>query len=176
MAFVDTFSVASDTYLENHNEAGAWTRQGGVANAARIEADNDSVYFESTTRTAYLCPDQGSADHWSAAKLALIATSQSTSHQIAVRVTDQDNYVGAGNTTSSTRTMRSRIAGTLSTLVSFSATAHEWLKVEAEGDTFRVFTGGTGADPTWTQQGTDQTVSGMTGTRQGLVLTALTQR
>jgi hypothetical protein len=146
--YAQNFVVQTDGSF-NHLEAGAFPGAGGIS-----------------------CPDQGSADQY------LIVHQYGLSPTNAyyfVRGTSRFKNVsyalrGAGGAGS--RLVKKNTSET--NLLTRQGVSNEWIKVEAEGTTYRWYAGGTGASPSWVQIGSDQTVSDaevpISATTQGMSL------
>ena len=173
MAFTDSFTDTDGTALESHTPTGgtSWTRQDGVAGAA--VCTGNELRSVSTTRTSYVCDDQGSADHYVIHKCVAFGTSIPNS-MVCCRLADANNAVGwrLVGTGSSGRRLSKVVTGTVTDLITSQGVSSEWIKVEASGSTVKLFEGGTGATPgTWNQVGTDQTYSeNTTETSQGVLI------
>lgn len=177
MAFTDTFSDTDGTALDSHSpDTGtAWTNNGLDSGAFEIStAAGDELRRStagSTTDGYYACDDQGSADH----EVIIIENAMGTAQRgffQACRLVDKDNFIGMrlyGNGGLGMR-LTKVVSGTATDLISVQGTAAEWRKMDVVGSTARLFLGGTGGTPSWTQSGTDQTYSeNTTETTQGLV-------
>lgn len=164
MAFTDDFTGTDGDYLKD--------RTGWADNTAGI---GSAILSNGLKHTAgsdqyYKCTSQASADHYTQAKFVYFGGSQQGSY-IACRLTDNNNFVGARiyGTGTSGRRLTETYLGTEYDLVTTQGAANEWVKVECQGSTARLYLGGTGGTPSWTQSGTDQTISGSTTEqRQGV--------
>lgn len=130
-AFEDDFNRAN----ENLEASADWTRVDGAAGAVQVE--NNAVSFKSTTETAYQLPDQGSADHWSEAKLLKKASVDF--FPVCVRVTDKDNFIGC-RYRNGVYQIHKRDGGSFTLLGEVSGyEGYERVRLEAQGDTIRLY-------------------------------------
>jgi hypothetical protein len=162
VAFTDNFDGAgSNTNLESWTPSGggSWTRQDGAAGAAVVNT-NGTLRSSSTTATSYVCTDQGSANH--AVEFRDKAFANTVGNSLAaVRLVDASNSIGwrITGTGATGRRLCKIVAGVITDLITSQAVDEEWIKVEISGTTAKLFQGGTGGTPSWTQVGADQTVS-----------------
>lgn len=178
MAFTDSLDAATTENLEDHTPSGggAWTRLDGVAGAAVVH-DTDALRSLSTTRTAYVCTDQGSANQYVIHKCVYFGTGLPNS-MVCNRLVDSNNGIGwrLAGTGSSGRRLSKVVSGTVTDLITSQGVSGEWIKTEISGTTAKMYEGGTGLTPgTWNQVGTDQTVSDFsTETSQGVLIASNT--
>lgn len=165
-AFEDEFTDTDGVEIDNHTpDVGTgYTLVGSAGNV--IEIKDNAIWTAGgggSTFIVYETDDLGDADHqvWFQ---ELFDPCQDTF--VAVRLTDQANFVGYrlfGSGSAGTR-LTKVVSGTETDLETDQGVANRWIRVQAEGDTFRIEEGGTGAEPTvegdWTQIGGDHTVTG----------------
>lgn len=178
MAFTDDFNgEASTVDLQDHTPSGgtAWTRVSANANAISVGTAAAAQTHPTVTQTTpgyYLCDDQGSADNYIQARAKYFDAGQRGVF-LSSRLVDADNHIGFhrfGTGTSGGR-LTKVVAGVATYLVLEQGTDEEWVKVEVDGSTAKLFVGGTGATPSWVQEGVDQTYSeNTTETSQGIAL------
>lgn len=111
MAFTDAFTRAD----ENLEASANWTRVDGAAGAGAVRSNQFAQL--SSTNTAYQCPDQGSADHYSQATTAV---SGSWTGFLSIRTTDSNNFIGT-RPNGSTIELYKRVSGTFTSLGSAAA-------------------------------------------------------
>lgn len=171
MAFTDNFNGAgSTTNLESWTPSGGgtWTLGAGASGAATVLTAGE---LKSNTATAsyYTCTDQGTADHYVSCRSKQLVSTLGSSF-VATRLVDASNCVGwrIAGTGSTGRRLSKIVSGTITDLITSQGVDEEWIRVEASGNTFKLFQGGTGGSPSWSQVGADQTVTGFsTETSQG---------
>jgi len=154
--FTDNFTRAD----ENLEASANWTRVGGVAGAAAIRTN--AVDEISTAQTAYQCPDQASADHYTQVKM--IGGGTGSKFQCCVRLTDTSNFIGFR--THYTRwQLYKRNAGTFTLLGTWSSTPvlNDIMRLEASGNSIEAFVNSTSRIGPITDSFNN------TETRQGLV-------
>lgn len=167
MAFTDDFSGLTDG--DNLDVSASWTAN-ETTNLRRLitkqsSAGTDYIVLDalggSTDVNWYYCPDQGDADCYVQGRLYGFTTQ--TSWLCALRIDGaNDNCVGwwlAGTGASGLRMVKS-VSGSETNLESHQGVSDSWYKVEASGDQYSLWSGGSGATPgTWSQLGSDQTVT-----------------
>jgi hypothetical protein len=93
----DSFVDTTGTNLESHTPSGtgatgSWTRVGGAADQAKINAN--ALEFAGTTQTLYVGTDNGSANHYVQVVFGGGFVSGSGYFPLVLRATDQDNWIG----------------------------------------------------------------------------------
>lgn len=163
MAFTDDFTGTFGDYISART---GWTGTASAGPKIGINIANGGPVGHA------ICTDQGSADQYTQAKTIHFAGGFANSI-LAVRLVDRQNCIGylLGGVGAAGRRLSKIVAGTQTDLITSQGVSGEWIKVEAEGTSIRLYEGGTGATPSWTQVGSDQTVSDFsTETSQGLAL------
>lgn len=165
MAFSDTLVDAGGTLLENHTPSGgtAYTLH-GTSGGLKIASGGSGIDSYTAYGSAYWTVDnQGSADQYAT------ATWGSTFYGFVLAnwVTDQNNwcgYYGAG-TGSAGAKLSKMVSGTRTDLISFQGAASSVVKVvmTSSGTTAAIYKDGV-------QQGTTQTISGVTPTTTQAVM------
>ena len=89
-AFTDDFNRANMN-LEASPSPYIWTRVDGTAAALKVVSNKCNIDNGAGSNTAYRCPDQGSANHYTQ---VTIGDDFFTSFPLAVRLTDSDNFIG----------------------------------------------------------------------------------
>jgi len=168
MAFTDTFTDTTGVALESHTPSGgtAWTLQNGSASSILIK--NNAAQMQATAACSYTCDNQGSSALYAQAALQQNANGLYSNSYIAIRIQDQNNFIGWRQTTTNVVALTSVIAGTASDLVTGTATIGDIYKVNAPtagNSTIQFFDNGV-------QQGTDQTVSSFTSITNAGICTA----
>lgn len=168
---IDTFAGVDGTTLGGRTpdtQGSAWVQITGDGVDFQISS-NQLAAFQSGGQTAAVATgNDGGTSAYAIVRRLNPNTSVAT---CCVAVTDGDNLIGIRQVTATQIRLLKRVAGTLTDLITHSTSAvGEWLKVEREGSTVRLYTGGTGTTPgTWTQLGIDQTVTDhATEVRQGV--------
>ena len=172
MAFTDDFTGTSGDDLSTRT---GWTK--ATDGAVKISIFTSGVEASvgsgggGSGATVYTCTDQGGANQYTQQKV--LNFSGKENNFLCVRLVDKDNFIawrlfgtgGAG------RRLSKKVSGTITDLITSQGVDDEFVKVEADGNTIKLFEGGTGASPSWTQVGSDQTVSDHnTETTQGYVV------
>ena len=170
MSFTDNFDETGPTNLEDRTPSGggAWTLVSGAAGAAVVAAN--VLKANSTTASVYTCTDQGSADQVATFRSKIFATTNTNSF-VCISLVDVDNFIGwrLNGTGSTGRRLTKRVAGVNTDLITSQGVDEEWIKLERSGHTVKFYQGGTGASPSWTPVGADQTVTNFSGeTSQGV--------
>jgi len=120
----------------------------------------------------YLLPDQGGADHYLNIRNAELDAGEAWVAAVRVGASGSDpehvglEHVGTGSSGYRFRDTHGEVS------VTFQGVADAWYRMEAEGTTYRIFSGGNGATPgTWSQIGSDQTgaTTSTTSTSMGFV-------
>lgn len=180
MPFSDDFNAGSNTNLEDWTPSGgtAWTLATGTAGAFQARTTGFCVTNgNSISPSYYVCDDQGSSDQYVSAFWVNTAIGLSGSY-MACRLVDLDNFIGVRQygTGSTGRRLSKVVSGTVTDLITVTSVANTWLKLEvvdSAGDAVcKLFDGGTGGSPSWSQTGADQTVTDSvfdSETSQGLV-------
>jgi len=174
MAFTDDFDgEGTDANLEDHTPSGgtAWSLISGGAGSAKCTTAGE-VEGNSSGDAEYNCDDQADADHYAIHRSKLLGSSLPDSF-VACRLADTNNFIGwrLFGSGAAGRRLSKRVSGTITDLITSQGVDKEWIKVEVEGSTARLYEGGTGASPSWTQVSTDQTFSDdTTTTTQGLMI------
>lgn len=130
--FIDSFNRDDENLAVSPN----WTRVGGVAGAAAIRSNE--VAFLSTTETVYLCPDLGSADHFT--QIERRTSAISGYFDCCVRITDTDNFIGVRKGDPEWELFK-RVAGTFTQLGTSAqgSAIGDVVRLEANGDQLNVF-------------------------------------
>jgi hypothetical protein len=186
--FYDSFDVTEVTYLENRTpDVGTgWVKE--LGNPGRVFAH----WFEGVSYGAYgtetyadgsavyrINPDLPSADCTLVWRIGDPTTSgDGATTFVAARMTDVNNFVGVRYELGTTliRKLTKCVGGVFTDLTEGVSPNHdqvddEWVKLEVVGSAVRMYTGGTGATPSWVQQGSDQTYSeNTTETSVGFVI------
>lgn len=167
MAFTDAFTQAGVTVdLATHVPTGgtAWTRTGAADSIVVNEGANTARASGGST-AIYVCDDQGSANHYTQARLKILNASGFGNAFLASRLVDSNNFVGwrlSGAGGSGSRLVKC-VSGTVTDLVTHQGTDESIYKVECDGTNVKLYEDGV-------QQGSTQTVSDhQTETSQGLV-------
>lgn len=164
MPFIDDLSSYTPDTGDDLTElpGSLWTAVSGETGFAFGVTDVGGVNVVETIGSggdAVQIPDQGAADHYLIVKRNNFDTDVRARY--VVRFVDRDNYVAiivAGGGGAGRRLVK-KVGGTETNMVTSQGVSGEWLKVEAEGDQYTLFAGGTGATPVWVQVGSSQTVS-----------------
>lgn len=163
--FLDDFTEASNTNLEDHTPSGgtAWTLGGGATGAALVQGTNNALRTRSTTASYYTCDDQGSANQYAQARLKALVTSFPNSY-VACRLIDASNFVGwrCAGTGSSGLRLSENISGTVTDKVSFQGVDESVYRVEVDGTTAWIYEDG------FDKSGGGVTVASSTETSQGV--------
>ncbi len=158
--FTDNFNRTDENLEADAN----WTRVDGAAGKATVSTNKLS--HVSGDESAFQCPDQASADHYT--QIVRQAGSGSSSFEIAVRLTDHDNFAGALRNASSNYQLYKRVGSTFTLLGQYSlvpAIGHVE-RVEASGNSIEVFI------DTVSRVGPITVTDHSTETRQGMVARA----
>lgn len=137
MVFTDNFNRSN----ENLEASADWTRSGGSAGDAEVNSNKVKCDTTNSTGSAYQCPDQGSADHYSEG----VANAAGFGFPVCVRLTDANNFIGCRRNTISQVSMLKRVGGSFTTLATkgiSSSTGNITLRIEAEGNDLRWYVGG----------------------------------
>jgi hypothetical protein len=140
-----------------------WTVPSGAAVRFFPEAASDggNIYLINGRDAAqvndtrvWLCPDQGSADHYVQGRLFGL-NDNIRFNTGCVRVIDDDNYVfWYASTGSAGLRMATLVGGNDTDRVTTQGVEDGWYRVEAEGHVYTFYSGGNGAAPgTWTEIG-----------------------
>jgi hypothetical protein len=156
VAFTDSFTRAD----ENLEASANWTRVDGAAGAAAVRSNQLAQL--SSTNTAYQCPDQSSADHYSQ---AVTKVSGAWTGFMAIRLTDSNNFIGTRPGTNVIELYK-RVSGTFTSLGSASASTaiNAVYYVEGSGNNLTVKVDGV------TKLGPTSETAHNTVTRSGIVV------
>jgi hypothetical protein len=140
-AFTDDFTGSNNDALEGRS---GWTRDGGAAGAAAVNASNQ-LKGASATDTGYYAPDTGSADHYCQGS---IKNNAHSSFPLICRYQDRQNW-GAGLRIQSVSSVRlyTRVAGGFTELANYGTpsggfnAADVW-RVEVSGSTATIYRNG----------------------------------
>lgn len=133
--FTDNFNRAN----ENLEASANWTIADGTA--AALTVTTNAIETHTNTDTLYVCPDQGSANHYSQASRSPSATSEN-GFPLVVRATDAINYIGVRlRDAGATIELYKRDAGAFTLLDNYSYThsAGDVWKLEATANTITVY-------------------------------------
>lgn len=173
MAFTDSFTDTAFTELSTRT---GWTRTKDGAYAIEISPGGTSARCYpaggGAGASVYICTDQASADHETQHRQKVFS-SGFLSNFVCSRLVDESNFIAyrLGGTGAAGRRLTKNVAGTLTDLITSQGVDEEFIKVKCSGNTVTFWQGGTGGAPSWTQVGTDQTVSDHnTETSQGFVV------
>jgi hypothetical protein len=166
-SFTDAFTRAD----ENLETSANWTRVDGAAGACAVRSNQ--LAFLSTTDSAYQCPDQSSANHYTQAVM-LSTTVDLFFFECCARLTDKDNFIGARRTNANLADdydLYKRDTGSFTSLGSWAGpyAANDVMKIEADGNTIEMFVNGTSRVGPVTESFNN------TETRQGIVARSKTQ-
>lgn len=146
-----------------------WLLFSGVAGSAKVTTAG-KVQCLASNKTVYLCDDQGNADHYVQFRAVMFAAQASS--YVACRLADGSNYIGwrIYGTGAAGRRLTQVVGGVATDLYTGQAVANEWIKIKCVGTTVTMYTGGTGATPSWTQVYSGSINAALTSTRQGVVV------
>jgi hypothetical protein len=139
--FTDNFTRAN----QNLEASANWTLvAGGVAGSAAVVSNQLAVRPLSIGEGAYLCPNQGSANHYTQAMLKSATDNNAIYYPVAVRVTDLNNFIGLRQF-QGTLQMHKRVAGTFTLLASLARThvLDDVLRIQANGTAITGYLNGT---------------------------------
>lgn len=153
MAFTDDFSGLTDG--DALDASANWTSViSGPLNRVVKQSSGGTDYITydqdmggANGRNNYLCPDQGSGDQYVQSRL--FGFDAGGPIYTILRAVDELNKVGwylGGNGGSGLR-LDKHIAGTITRLSSHQGVSDGWYKLEADGDQYTFYSGGSGATP-----------------------------
>ncbi|MCP4089693.1 MAG: hypothetical protein GY746_07855 [Gammaproteobacteria bacterium] len=165
MAFSDDFTGSDGDWLD---ERSGWS---GSTSGAGSKIYSNALAAANANANYYWCTDQGSADNYTQARIKVFGVDHRESF-LATRLVDEANFLGVKIHGTGTEGLRLTkvIAGTQTDLIKVQGALNQWVKVEVTGSTAELFTGGTGATPSWTSQGTATYSENTTETSQGFAI------
>lgn len=162
MSFTDVFTGTNGDLLKDRS---GWTELNATSAHGEIFNNGLAVGGTSSNRSAYLCTDQGTANHRSKATIKYLASGVSI-NLLAINLLDKDNHIGiriqgAG---ASGLNLSRRISGTIVDLISTQGAVDDVVHCERSGNTVQFYQNDI-------QVGSDQTITDLaTETGQGWVL------
>jgi hypothetical protein len=129
-----------------------WTWDGNIAGGVQLEEQNAHCETSNSVGTAYFTPDLGSLDMY--VQYAAPSTQNLTGPFNAVRLVDRNNFVGVRTGSESgigtgVIEVYKRVSGTFTALYTSGASAFtqlDTIRLEVQGDTWRVYKNGTQLD------------------------------
>ena len=130
MTFTDNFNRDN----ENVEASADWTKLSGDAGAAKV-VTNKVDFTDASPEPAYICPDQGSANHYT--QIVRPEGSAGNYFECCIRLTDFNNWIGMRRGTSSKWQLFKRESGGFTVLgdsVTPAPTAGDVVYLEGDGD------------------------------------------
>lgn len=144
----DSFVDTTGTNLEAHTPSGtgatgSWTRIGGAAGQAKINAN--ALEFAGTTQTLYAATDNGTADHYSQAVMGDGFSLGSGYFPLVIRAVDASNFIGYRYMSFTTHELYTCVGGSFSNIgsVTSALNAGDTIYLEASGNSITVKRNGT---------------------------------
>ena len=162
MSFSDSFTGTNGDLLKDRS---GWTELNATSAHGEIFNNALAVGGTSDNRSAYVCTDQGTANHRSQAVMKHEASGISI-NLLAINLLDSNNYIGIRilGTGGTGLRLSKRVAGTITDLINTSGTVNDIVRCERSGNTVQFYKNAV-------QVGSDQTITDLaTETGQGWIL------
>jgi hypothetical protein len=145
VAFIDTFTVTTATDLEAHtpDTGTGWTNVSASAGALFCHASTDTIRtLAGLTDGVYAPDDPGSANHYIQCNIGPVTVTPP--NIICVRMVDKNNWVGFGRTgaLSGQSALYKNVAGTITSVATFTHLANALVRLEANADDIEVLIDG----------------------------------
>jgi hypothetical protein len=144
----DSFVDTTGTNLESHTPSGtgatgSWTRIGGAAGQAKINAN--ALEFAGITQTLYAATDNGTADHYAQAVMGNGFNLGSGYFPLVIRAVDASNFIGYRYTGFTTHELFTCVSGGFTNIGSVSSALNvgDTIYLEASGNSITVKRNGT---------------------------------